>query len=69
MSIWLARLSVKVVSKVMSWFSPSFSGAVDNATALALLLESFAVKKRTSRGVSANTARSLRFFFLEALRF
>ena len=38
--IWPARLSVNVVSKVMSWFSPSFSGAKVNATVLTLLLES-----------------------------
>jgi len=31
-------------SKLMSWFSPSFSGALVNATALMLLLESFARK-------------------------
>jgi len=35
---------VKVVSKLMPWFSPSFSGAVVNATALTLLLDSFARK-------------------------
>ena len=44
MSIWPAKLSVKVVSKIMSWFSPSYSGALVNATALTLLLESFARK-------------------------
>ena len=42
MSKWLARLSVKVVSKLMSCLL--FSGAVLNATALTLLLESFASK-------------------------
>jgi len=42
--IWPARLSVKVVSKLMSWFSPSFSGALVNATALTLLLGSSARK-------------------------
>jgi len=45
MSIWPASLSVKVVSKLMSWFSPSFSGFLINATVLTLLLESFAGKK------------------------
>ena len=34
MSIWPARLSVKLVSKLMSWFLPEFSGALINATAL-----------------------------------
>jgi len=36
MSIWPARLSVKVISKLMFSFSPSFSGALVNATALTL---------------------------------
>jgi len=44
MSIWPPRLSVKDVSKLMSWFSPSFSNALVNATASKLLLESFAGK-------------------------
>jgi len=44
MSIWPARLSVKVVSKLMSSFSPSFSGAVLWLTPQLLLLESFARK-------------------------
>jgi len=38
--IWPARLSVKLISKLMS----QFSGALDNATALTLFLESFARK-------------------------
>jgi len=48
-SIWPAKLSVKVVSKLMSWFSPSYSGALVNATTLMLLLESFAKKAIQSR--------------------
>jgi len=44
MQIWPATLSVKVVTKLMILFSPSFSGALVNATALTLLLESFAGK-------------------------
>jgi len=44
MSIWPGRLSVKVISQLMSWFSPSFSGALVNALALTLLLEIFARK-------------------------
>ena len=50
-------------------FTFIFRGALVNATGLTLLLESFARKKRFSRGVLANTARSLRFFFFEALGF
>jgi len=50
-------------------FTFIFKGALVNATALTLLLESFAGKKRFNRGVLANTARSLHFFFFEALRF
>jgi len=44
------------------------SGLV-NATALTLLLESFARKSKFSRGVFANAVKSLHFFFLEALSF
>jgi len=53
----------------MSWFSPTFSGALVNATVSTLLLKSFAGKKRFSRGVLANTARFLRFFSWETLPF
>jgi len=53
----------------MSWVSATFSGALINATVWKLLLKSFAGKKRFSRGVSANTARFLRFFSLEILAF
>ena len=49
-------------------FTFIFRGALVNATALTLLLE-ILLEKRFSRGVIANTARSLRFFFFEALRF
>jgi len=49
MSIWPVRMSVKGAPKLMS-FSPTFSGALVNATALMFLLESFAGKKRFSRG-------------------
>jgi len=45
MSIWPASLSVKDASKLMPLFSPTFSGALINATALTLLLESFSGKK------------------------
>ena len=62
-----ASLSVKGASKLMSWFSPTFSGALVNATVLTLLFKSFAGKIRFSRGVSTNTARFLRFFSLETL--
>jgi len=47
MSIWPARLSVESASKLMSWFSPTFSGALVNATALTLLLEGFAGKQES----------------------
>jgi len=61
-SIWPASLSVKGASKPISWFSPTFSGALVNATVLlTLLLKSFTEKKRFSRSVLANTARFLRF--------
>jgi len=43
-AIWPARLSVKAVSVLMSSFSPSFSGPLVNASALTLLLETFAGK-------------------------
>ena len=70
MSIWPASPSVKGASKLLSWFWPTFSGAlVNNATVSTLLLKSFAGKKRFSRGVLANTARFLRFFSLETLPF
>jgi len=69
MSIWPASLSVKGALKPLSWFSPTFSGALVNATVSTLLLKSFAGKKRFSRGVLANTARFLRFFSLETLPF
>ena len=69
MSIWPASLIMKGVSKLMSWVLSTFSGALVNATVLTLLLKSFARKKRFSRGVLANTARSLRFLCLEALPF
>ena len=52
MSIWPARLSVQGASKLMSWFPPTFS----------------VKKRRFSRGVSANTARFLRFASLQTLR-
>jgi len=39
-------LSVKAASKLMSWFSPTFSGALVYATVLILLLKSFAEKKK-----------------------
>jgi len=70
MSIWPASLSVKGASKLMSWFPPTFSGVLGDATVLTLLLKSFAEKKkRFSRGVLANTARFLRFLSLETLPF
>jgi len=50
MSIWPVRLSVKVVSTLMSWFSPSFSDALVNPSALTLLLESFARKSDSVAG-------------------
>jgi len=61
MSIWPASLSVKGASKLTSLFLPTFSGALVNATALTLLLESFAGKKTFNRGVFANTADSSTF--------
>ena len=67
MSIWPASLSMKGASKLVSWVLPAFSGTLVNATVLTLLLKSFA-EKSFSRGVLANTARSVRFF-LEALPF
>jgi len=48
MSIWPASPSVKGASKLMSWFSPTFSGALVNATVLTLLLKSFDEKKNVS---------------------
>jgi len=45
MSIWPASLSVKGASKLMSWFPPTFSGVLVDATVLTLLLKSFAEKK------------------------
>jgi len=69
MSIWPASLSVKGALKLLSWFSPTFSGALVNATVSTLLLKSFAGKKRFSRGVLINIARFLRFFSLETLPF
>ena len=45
MSIWPASLSAKGASKLMSWFSSTFSGALVNITVLTLLIESFAEKK------------------------
>jgi len=69
MSIWPASLSVKDASKLMSWVSATFSCCLVNATVWTLLLKSFAGKKRFSRGVSANTARFLRFFSLDILAF
>jgi len=68
MSIWPLRMSVKSAPKLMS-FSPTFSGALVNATALMFLLESFAGKKRFSRGDLRKTTKSLRFASLETLRF
>jgi len=44
-STWPARLTVKGASKPMSRFPPTFSGALVDATASTLLLESFAEKK------------------------
>ena len=69
MSRWPEGLSVKRASKLMSWFSPTFSGALVNATVLTLLLKSFAGKKCFSRGVLASTARFLRLFSWETLPF
>jgi len=46
MTIWPASLSVKGASKLMSWFSPTFSGALVNTTVLTLLLKSFAETKK-----------------------
>jgi len=51
MSIWPARLSVNGASKLILWFPPTFAGALVNGTALTLLLENFAEKKRFNRGV------------------
>jgi len=48
MSIWPASLSVKGASKLMSWFPPTFSGVLVDATVLTLLLKSFAEKKNVS---------------------
>jgi len=45
----------------MSLFLPTFLGAPVNATVLTLLLKSFAEKKRSSLGVSANIAVSCIF--------
>ena len=46
MLIWPARLSVKGASKLMSLFSPTFAGALANATVLLTLqLKNFAGKK------------------------
>jgi len=69
MSIWPASLRVKDASNLISWFSPTFSDALVNATVLTLLLKSFAGKKSFSHGVLANTARFLRFFSSETLPF
>jgi len=38
-------INVRGSSKLMSWFSPTFSGALVQATVLTLLLKSFAEKK------------------------
>jgi len=43
MSVWPATLNVKVVSELMSSFSPTFSGALVNNTD-SLPLQSFARK-------------------------
>jgi len=69
MSICPASQSVTGASKLMSLLSPTFSGALVNATFVTLLLKSLARKKRFSRGVLARTARFLRFFSLETLPF
>ena len=68
-SMWPASLSVKGGSKLMSWFSSTFSGALVNATVLTFVLKRFAGKKHFSGGVLANTGRFLRFFSLETLPF
>jgi len=44
MSTCPAKLSVKAASEFMSYFSPTFSGVLLNATARTLLLESPAAK-------------------------
>jgi len=47
MSIWSASLSVKGALKLLSWITPTFSGALVNATVSTLLFENFAGKKKT----------------------
>jgi len=64
-----ASINVRGASKLMSWFSPPFSGALVHAIVLTLLIKSFAVKKRLSLGVLVNTSRFLRFFSSETLPF
>ena len=59
------RLSVKGDWKLMSWFSPTFLGALVNVTVLTLLLKSSAEKKTFQSRRLANSARFLRFFSLE----
>jgi len=50
--IWPARVSVKIVYKLMSWFSLSFSGALVNATALHCYLKVLLEKAIQSRRLS-----------------
>ena len=70
MSIWPARLSVKGTSKLMSWFSPTFSGALVKPTLVwRCCLKVLLKNKWFSRGVLVNTARFLRISSLETLRF
>jgi len=57
-------LSAKGASKLMSWFSSTFSGALVNTTVLALLLESFAEKKKVSVARFSEHCQILALFLL-----
>jgi len=63
--MWPARLSVNCALKLMSLFSPTFSGALVNGTALTFCRR----KKHFSPCVLAKSARLLCFFSLKTLHF